>query len=181
MAAKVRCDFCDQLLSTKWNLKIHVKAIHLKKYNCSKCPSSYKCAENLKDHIDSVHEANKCDSCDKTYKSRKSLYQHKFYVHTNGVRCDFCDQLLSTKWNLKVHVKAVHRHRLNRHTKRIHVINKKLSQEQIFDQKNAKNGDWLEQQLWQVATKISVVSNRFCLSKPSKYVFVGINSNNNLK
>jgi hypothetical protein len=109
------CDKCDKVLSTKKNLKVHIKSVHdkIKDVKCDKC--DYVCSTNgsLKIHIKQMHDKIrdfKCDKCDYVSSSNNALKRHIKQIHDKikDVKCDKCDYVCSATDTLKIHVKRVH-------------------------------------------------------------------------
>ena len=86
------------------------------RYNCDLCGKTFGCENNLKRHIESVHENQRsftCEACSKVFVSKKTLRQHKCVhaVQTNPKKqflCDICNKVFGTRPHLARHLKCVH-------------------------------------------------------------------------
>ncbi|CAH0746873.1 unnamed protein product [Bemisia tabaci] len=111
---QAQCKICRQVVNTK-ALKYHEMSKHSNKrpFQCSYCSEESKevgfmSFGLLKNH-ERLHTGQrpfKCDSCEKSFRSRKSLRQHKL-KHSNlrNYECNFCTKRFKTKGTLKVHLK----------------------------------------------------------------------------
>ena len=108
------CEKCNYKTSKKGNLKIHFKTKHEgARYYCDQCDYKAIRKVNLTYHIQSKHEGVgikiACDKCEYTSNNKRSLYEHKQFVHI-GVRyfCDQCEYIASKKTRLTLHMNSVH-------------------------------------------------------------------------
>ena len=106
------CEKCDKSLSTKGNLKLHVKSVHDSvRYNCDKCDKSFSQKGHLNEHVKTFHENVRysCDKCNKSYIHKTNLTAHIKSVHEN-IRhyCDKCDKSFTWKSALNTHIQIVH-------------------------------------------------------------------------
>ena len=80
---------------------------------CTICYSIFKTKQNLKKHIDGVHEGKKpfkCDVCDASFSQKINLTEHVASVHEGKkpFKCNICDASFSHRGNLNKHVTSVH-------------------------------------------------------------------------
>ena len=84
-----------------------------KHFQCDQCNKQYSRRDNLKQHIDTVHEGKKsvfaCDHCNKQYSQKGHLNQHIASVH-DGKKfdCDHCNKQFYYKTHLNRHIASVH-------------------------------------------------------------------------
>ena len=117
---KEHCDICDITFKTTKKAMDHFEEIHLgikkdkpsdQKETCKYCSKTFK-KTSLKIHIKQVHEFNeqldfhKCDLCEKVFRAKKGLDDHKFVIH-EGKRYECtimnCDEKFMTPETLKEH------------------------------------------------------------------------------
>ena len=113
-------DVCQELSSSKQNLKEHKNNIHLKKEKhknkntfCTKCNKTFTVAKSLQRHIESVHEGKrpfKCDHCELRFSEKRNVKKHISAVHEKQkpFNCGSCDSKFATKTTLKLHTDVVH-------------------------------------------------------------------------
>ena len=119
------CDECDKTFCSVGTLNRHNIKVHEKiKRKCKICHKVFaesskhesnvsKVCDLLKEHIKTVHEANKifkCDACNKIFGSKQKLQRHNLNVHegVKNEKCDLCGKTFSRPDNLKNHIRAVH-------------------------------------------------------------------------
>ncbi|XP_060573035.1 zinc finger protein 226-like [Ruditapes philippinarum] len=77
-----------------------------KSYRCHICSKGFYRIDELKHHIQNVHEAKSgnlhiCDVCGKMYKNKSGLLVHHQYKHgndpKNDLTCKVCDKMLSCR------------------------------------------------------------------------------------
>ena len=80
-----QCDLCNYVSARKDNLKKHVQSVHekLKPYNCRQCGKAFSMKQHCKEHEESIHDG---------------------ITHS----CDFCEMICTTKGHLRTHIKKVH-------------------------------------------------------------------------
>ena len=99
---------------SKHELQCHQKTSHfeVKRFSCEFCSQSYIKNDMLRDHILSVHEKeqlHKCNLCEKTSYSERSIRVHSRVAHGKEVNCKICGKFL-------------HRMRINHHIQNIHGV-----------------------------------------------------------
>ena len=91
-------------------------SIEFDSYNCDLCVSTFTNAENLKDHINSVHmhkeeiEDKYCDKCKKTFASKMYLKSHIEVVHEGKKDhiCLTCGKAYGFLFQLEKHKRLLH-------------------------------------------------------------------------
>ena len=82
------------------------------RYPCLKCGMDFKTPQNLKRHVESIHEGIRynCDQCDYQATQSTDIKRHKEYKH-EGIKynCEECDYKATTTGSLKLHVDSRHR------------------------------------------------------------------------
>ena len=78
-----QCDLCNYVSARKDNLKKHVQSVHekLKPYNCRQCGKAFSMKQHCKEHEESIHDG---------------------ITHS----CDFCEMTFTTKGHLRTHIKS---------------------------------------------------------------------------
>ena len=108
------CDLCDYKSAHLGNLRIHIKAVHLKikDYKCEECDYRTAHSAQLKLHIKSVHlkiKDYKCEECGAKYSTSSGLKSHVNAKHEGVIySCDLCVYMATQLVNLMRHIKAVH-------------------------------------------------------------------------
>ncbi|XP_069673071.1 zinc finger protein 436-like isoform X23 [Periplaneta americana] len=105
-----KCKICERKLSTKSNLKIHMR-IHSdeRPYTCHVCGKQFRTPKGLNRHVKEVHDCIKehnCDICGRSFASKATRDDHR-RIHT-GERpyvCDKCGKTFKTKASLYIHKK----------------------------------------------------------------------------
>lgn len=116
------CDICNKRFTRSVYLKKHCSVEHRDAFlmMCGNCGTVFESHEQLKDHIlmyskgvkkrtvkrENVDTDLKCQHCNKEFKSRSNLQQHKL-VHTNRRRdfsCHVCGKMFFTKGTLSTHM-----------------------------------------------------------------------------
>ncbi|XP_065369703.1 zinc finger protein 600 [Calliphora vicina] len=106
-----KCQFCQQLCSSKMSLAVHVARSHNNSnISCPHCKQTYKSQKLLQDHIDKYHVSIKCNICFKSFKNRRNLDSHSNLVHLNVKRyfCRYCNKGYFHKSEMEIHEKKVH-------------------------------------------------------------------------
>lgn len=117
------CEVCNKQFTRSAHTKKHLNSEHHNSVitMCSNCGATFDTLEQLKDHIliytkfkkrpvkrenDTKETELKCEHCNKEFKSRSNLVQHKL-VHTNRSRdfsCHVCGKMFFTKGTLSTHM-----------------------------------------------------------------------------
>ena len=84
-----------------------------RQFFCNMCDKHYTNSQDLRRHKASAHEGVRypCDQCDVSPFTQSScLRRHKASAH-EGVRyeCEKCDYKATTKANLRIHTKRIHK------------------------------------------------------------------------
>ena len=61
------CEMCHKVFRRRWELTIHMKAVHQQLLYCSQCPNTFKTDFNLQRH-EKNHEKGRKESVNKTIK-----------------------------------------------------------------------------------------------------------------
>ena len=82
---------------------------------CDFCYEFFSDEEILSKHVLSIHKSiiegkKKCDICDKTYRTKLSLYQHVNMEHSNekSYECETCTKVFLNESTLNRHKKSIH-------------------------------------------------------------------------
>ena len=107
---------CDYSTLQKYDVKKHVKRVHIKekgKHLCSLCPKIFHTKSSLEEHINGVHlniKPFKCDNCEFASAYKSTLNEHKKVTHgTQRYDCPHCDHFARYKGNLDKHINNVHK------------------------------------------------------------------------
>ena len=112
---KHECEFCSKSFVNKVKLKSHIQSIHeSKKIHCDTCGKDF-APSYLDEHVALAHGTNnmetKCETCDKTFKTKKYMKRHATLVHTKLEKiwkCKRCSRSFSSKTYLRNHNRQVH-------------------------------------------------------------------------
>ncbi|XP_019536242.2 zinc finger protein 572 [Aedes albopictus] len=106
-----QCIKCPASFPTDLQLYNHYCRSHKpRKFACTKCPKKYVSNHELQRHTATVHTSGderpfECNTCQKTFKLKANLYDHKKKVHGPKLhRCDVCGASFSTRCSLSRHV-----------------------------------------------------------------------------
>lgn len=122
------CEYCNKVFLRTSQLNIHKVKYHkdIYKTKCTYCGTSFKTEDELKEHksiffnsskrisknvkvvTDEKQSNCKCDLCDKVFKNRQNLYQHRV-LHTERSRnfaCHVCGKMYYTKGSLSAHMRT---------------------------------------------------------------------------
>ena len=114
------CDICQAAFETYNKFKQHKDTVHREKkktlHSCPHCDQKFEVKKTLKRHMLRVHFDNagethyKCDRCDYINKSHFELKEHINAIHTKEevYQCTLCEFTTYRKNNLRPHVKNVH-------------------------------------------------------------------------
>ena len=117
---KHECQVCDKTFYFQHSLDKHLIVQHLNiKFTCQKCgQNGFKFFDELKTHLKTKHQEAmilKCDICDngKKFERVKSLTNHYIDLHLKfGHQCKICLRKLSSRSNLRSHMKVKHSEKL---------------------------------------------------------------------
>ncbi|XP_055711886.1 zinc finger protein ZFP2-like [Phlebotomus papatasi] len=114
-----QCNQCELTFKNHYYLTKH-QGVHttVKKNICPICGQEYSTKQNLRRHIEDIHEKIKkakgkdsyqCNMCDKTFKNHYFLTKHRM-IHSASKKnvCPHCNQVYSTKQNLRRHIEDIH-------------------------------------------------------------------------
>ena len=89
----------------KQSLRVHVRAVHQKGFQCVVCNKAMLTKTALESHMNG-HLQKKpfsCDTCQKTYQSKGGFAQHSCSGKSSSFKCDECNKLCPTSEALKQH------------------------------------------------------------------------------
>lgn len=103
------CKICEKQFSHRSSMLRH-QNLHLKNrgklYKCSVCFLLVRSYSELVEHTNlhsSTENTHVCDTCHKSYKSKKILGMHmKRHLNAKYV-CDICDKQVHSKYELRIH------------------------------------------------------------------------------
>ncbi|KAG5667842.1 hypothetical protein PVAND_015811 [Polypedilum vanderplanki] len=117
----ISCDICGYKTQAKIRMRNHIER-HLNifhyRYVCETCGKCFGIQNHLDRHIQKNHQEGEkisifyeCDRCDKKYKCRKSLKEHKMYKHESAKRtfkifCEICELKFEKMCKYKNHAKT---------------------------------------------------------------------------
>jgi len=99
---KVMCDICNTEVS---DLKTHIKSHEEKKFQCEKCPKRYRTKFDLKTHMKSVHLSIK-EPCPHCGRLTANLSKHIYGNHMHEFPCEICGKVFARQTQLNYHLKA---------------------------------------------------------------------------
>ena len=120
---KHKCNFCKEEFSQRGNVSRHMKLVHgkvnieIKKpdhdsYSCNSCDKTFSTKKRLKSHKDECKPKNhhQCDKCNKHFNLRANLERHKRDVHDKirNFKCNQCEKSFAQLHTLKGHVQSMH-------------------------------------------------------------------------
>jgi uncharacterized Zn-finger protein len=114
-ANKFNCNDCGASFINKFDLQMHINAVHLKltPYECDLCKMSFSYKGNLNKHVKVIHQKIRpfeCDQCKKTFAQKQKLNLH-IQSNCNNLKkykCKECETSFVRKDHLKSHVNRVH-------------------------------------------------------------------------
>ena len=111
-----KCDICGQ--SYKTSLQKHIDIVHKERNaKCDTCAKEYCDMDNLKRHVETVHNKKKkleCEIClmTMTFAYKNTYQRHMYRSHNVGqqkiLQCEQCEKSYSDKSNLIRHTKSAH-------------------------------------------------------------------------
>jgi len=111
-----KCELCEKILQSKYNLKRHNLAVHKDTrilYGCDECDKNFTSITNYRRHKIMIHGDGKkayyCDRCDKHLASKDGLRRHYESVHETlgkNFECQICHNKFLRKEYLAKHVKT---------------------------------------------------------------------------
>uniref|UniRef100_A0A4Y0BPF8 Transcription factor grauzone n=1 Tax=Anopheles funestus TaxID=62324 RepID=A0A4Y0BPF8_ANOFN len=111
---KVQCDVCQRWFHGKYNLRKHIRFMHLEGgqvFRCDLCPHESPNSRALLDHKKRVHvvERFECELCGKRFKRKLYLREH-IASHTGQplYECGICDAKFNSNANCYNHRKIKH-------------------------------------------------------------------------
>ena len=119
MGIKYDCDKCNMKFSVPSSLYTHKKSLHsdTEEKSCEQCPYKTSRIDNLKTHIEAVHESKglpyekqfQCSKCDFRTVHKGYLRSHLQTVHGSyNVMCNQCNFKALTQIQLNNHIKFEH-------------------------------------------------------------------------
>lgn len=112
---RVQCHICSQWLSCKTYLKIHIDTRHNEedtRIECDVCHQVYPNRKCLMTHKQRVHIEEKfaCDLCERKFKRRINLVEHRAAKHTGQTlySCEDCSMVTNSNATLYAHRKKKH-------------------------------------------------------------------------
>ena len=106
------CADCGKVYSSKFNLGVHYKSVHLGiMFHCHEC--GYKAAQKntIRRHIQAVHQGHKyvCVECEKEFSWQIDLKRHSIKKHTDfKFKCQTCEVEFTESRLLRRHEKLYH-------------------------------------------------------------------------
>ena len=107
------CNICFKQEPSQRELKYHILSNHTESKNypftCDKCDKRFKQKENLRRHMQSVHEGVRhiCKLCSQTYSRYSDLKKHVRVKHGGSeYKCDICHKSYIEKHKLINHMKV---------------------------------------------------------------------------
>ena len=99
---KFDCTECSAVVT---DLKTHMKSHQEKKFICEKCDKRYRTKFDLKTHMKAVH-LKVLDTCPHCGRQTANLNKHIYGNHTNEFACSICGKLFARATQLNYHMKA---------------------------------------------------------------------------
>ncbi|XP_044727365.1 gastrula zinc finger protein XlCGF7.1-like [Chrysoperla carnea] len=113
------CNICGHASRSAADLRKHIRTHSDERpYSCDRCDKTFRCADNVKRHISSVHlneRKYQCTFCPQAF-CAKSTWVHHERLHTgeNPHKCEVCGKAFAQKIALTVHMKTHNNSRENR-------------------------------------------------------------------
>jgi KRAB domain-containing zinc finger protein len=105
---------CNYSAAQKERIENHIRLVHEgnnKRHKCPNCEFSTVRKYNLKMHISAVHEKNRphqCPLCEYSAAQKKNLTQHEHVVHIGKFKCHLCEYSSCKKMSLTIHIQSKH-------------------------------------------------------------------------
>lgn len=99
------CFICGKSYKYRQSLRLHVRAVHEKGFQCNVCEKMMTSKQHYESHMNG-HAQKKpvvCGNCKKTYQSKSSLYSHACSSKMPTFKCNECNKLCFTSRALKQH------------------------------------------------------------------------------
>ena len=100
--AKVACPECSSMVT---DLNTHLKSHQEKKFSCDVCGKKYRTKFDLKTHTNAVH-LKVLETCPHCKRQTANLNKHIYGNHTNQFSCTVCGKLFARQTQLNYHMKA---------------------------------------------------------------------------
>ena len=100
--AKVACPECSTMVS---DLNTHLKSHEEKKFSCDTCGKKYRTKFDLKTHTNAVH-LKVLETCPHCNRKTANLKKHIYGNHTNQFSCGICKKIFARQTQLNYHLKA---------------------------------------------------------------------------
>lgn len=106
----VECDICGRILSSKSVLRKHTILLHSAPGTifCSMCGKVFSIQSELDEHQPECLTKKRDSSRKYIQKCAQKFTQKSEKKYANSFECGNCKNLLSTKWNLRVHMRTKH-------------------------------------------------------------------------
>lgn len=106
-----KCHYCPKLFSNRSGRLYHQEQIHFnrRRFQCDMCESNFGLKQTLMNHIRNKHSNNvrnfRCDfpECDKTYKTKSALHNHRIYHNDEKWHCNYCSKKFHFNFLLQQH------------------------------------------------------------------------------
>lgn len=95
------CEECNKVFETKKKLTDHKWRQHKMDHTCQKCGLVFPTSKRLEVHLHS-HTDYMCNVCSKIHKTYRELYHHQ-KSHSEKLKCDDCDKSFRKKSALEEH------------------------------------------------------------------------------
>uniref|UniRef100_A0A8D8YS89 Zinc finger protein 287 n=1 Tax=Cacopsylla melanoneura TaxID=428564 RepID=A0A8D8YS89_9HEMI len=119
------CKQCPMTLSSQEEYYKHMETVHKQNYlDCQYCEKKLKSQFNLRQHFLTKHNQEslyECEICEEKFKLSRYLISHIKKSHPESIdspksktatpsefKCELCGKVLTTRYNLKSHVRVVH-------------------------------------------------------------------------